>query len=270
MKIDLHIHTLESDGDFSPEEIIEKSAKAGIKTIAITDHDAVSGIESAIKAGQELGVRVISGVEINCGKFHILGYFIDSKNSELLEFASLKKAKEAEQLERMIKILQEEGFEISVEEVKKLVKCKKVEEKEIASALAKRGYAEFKGDIYKAKDALKLQFWLHVSKDQPIDIDVGDAIKLIKGASGIPFWAHPFAKIKDKKAIEYLVKKLKQKGIQGIEAFNPECQTPQQTKILLQLAKKYDLLVTGGTDFHYKKDKVGTEIPDKYLNWVLK
>jgi predicted metal-dependent phosphoesterase TrpH len=270
MKIDLHIHTLESDGDFSPEAIVEKAAKAKLKIIAIMDHDAVSGLERAVKSGERLGVRVIPGIEFNCGRFHILGYFIDYNNKDLLEYVAWKEKQLEEQLERTIKTLQHEGFEITVKEVKNFVKCKKIEEKEIAITLAHKGYKQFKTERYKAKDALKLYFWLNPSKDLPIDTDPENAIKIIKKAGGIPIYAHPFSKIKEPKKIETLVKILKQKGIMGIEAYNQKCQTTKETKFLIKLAKKYKLLVSGGTDFHYKKDKLGIEIPNKHLKWVLK
>jgi predicted metal-dependent phosphoesterase TrpH len=93
-RIDLHLHSNASDGKFSPAEVVRKSAEAGLTVIALTDHDTVDGIESALKAGRSFsGLTVIPGVEINTdvpkGEAHVLGYFIDYNHPELL--ATLKR-----------------------------------------------------------------------------------------------------------------------------------------------------------------------------------
>ena len=109
--VDLHIHSSFSDGKYNPVEIIEFAKKTGMKTISITDHDSISGIEIAINAGSKAGIEVIPGIEFSTdldgNEVHILGYFIDYKNEKLLEFINKMKIYRLDRIKQMIEKLNE-------------------------------------------------------------------------------------------------------------------------------------------------------------------
>lgn len=266
--LDLHVHTAVSDGDYSPEEIVQKAKDAKVGLIAIADHDTVSGVIQAINAGKKVGLKVIAGIEISCGKIHLLGYFIDVKNRQLLEYVKWKEKTQKREVQRILAIINQEGYKITLKEIKKLVPNKRIDEKEVGLALARKGYREFKGNAFQAKEVIKAILSMHASKALPTNIDVEKAITLIKKARGTVVWAHPFSKNDKEETIELLAEKLKNKGIDGIEVFNPTSSTPSQQKFLLKIAKKHRFIVSAGTDCHHKGDKIGVTAPTELLNWA--
>lgn len=124
--IDLHLHTTASDGEFSPSEIVEKALSLGLTHIAITDHDTIKGLDEAISYSLNKNIVVIPGVELNAkfssGQMHILGYYMDIKNSDFLEKMEMFENGRNERNHKFIKCFNEIGINISLEDVKKFVK----------------------------------------------------------------------------------------------------------------------------------------------------
>ena len=121
MEVDLHIHTIASDGTFTPEEVILEAKRRGLKALAITDHDIVDGIEEAKKKAQEIGIEFVQGIEISCNtqdyEVHILGYFLNLEDKKFMnELEELKKARDNRNLKHFANYLVEKGAVLSKEE----------------------------------------------------------------------------------------------------------------------------------------------------------
>ncbi|WP_250277939.1 PHP domain-containing protein [[Clostridium] colinum] len=246
--IDLHTHTTFSDGTYSPQELIELAYKNNIKAISITDHDTIEGICYGQKRAEELNIELINGIEFSAKynniEVHILGYFLDINNQSFLKFLEgLKQTREERNLE-LINKLNSLGLDITLDDVKSLSPMGLITKAHFGVALCKKGYAK----------TIKEAFSLYLGKDKPAYvkrdlISYEDAINAILNVKGIPVLAHPMIYKIPEKDLDICIKTLKNAGLKGIECYYPS-NSLKQTNFLLSLAKKYDLKVTGGSDFH--------------------
>lgn len=240
---DLHLHTAFSDGTFTPSELISGSLKAGICAVGVVDHDTVSGIASCIEAGAKDGIEVIPGIELSAefegAEVHILGYFIDYHNTALLKrLESLKKCR-VERIYKIIEKLEAAGVSLNPETVFNISAKGTVGRLHVARALVKEGkvssvFEAFQKYIGDKGPAYELGF-----KFSP-----AEAIKLIRDSGGIPVIAHPYVLKNDGLILEFI-----KYGLMGIEAYYPE-HTQSMTNFYKALAKKHNLLITGGSDCH--------------------
>lgn len=240
---DLHLHTIFSDGTYTPVELIRQSKKKGLSVIAVVDHDTVSGIEPAIESAKKAGIEVIPGIELSAEfaglEIHILGYFIDYKN---ILFKNKLKDLSAIRTERIYKILAKLnglGIKLDPKAVFNLAKDGTVGRLHIARALVNEGL------VSSVKEAFKK----YIGDDCPCYVcgfrfNPQEAIKFIKDFSGIPVLAHPYALNRDD-----LIPQFVGYGLMGIEVYYPE-HTQSMINFYLNMAKKYNLLVTGGSDCH--------------------
>jgi 3',5'-nucleoside bisphosphate phosphatase len=245
IEADLHIHTTASDGEFTPEEIVMASKAAGLKTIAITDHDSVNAVERALAAGQEAGMEVVPGVEISCvfegNEVHILGYFIRRHHGELLALLAELEESRHTRMELMIQKANHMGFKIQAEDIHYDGIPGRAH---FGRALVRGGYVR---DMHEAFSTyLKLNGPLYVPR---YDISPGDIIQKINAAGGVASLAHP-GLLKDRRIIGKIVAY----GVEGIEAYYP-LHSKKQVKEFLRLAQKHALVPTGGSDFHGPKNK---------------
>jgi predicted metal-dependent phosphoesterase TrpH len=248
-RIDLHLHTTYSDGRLTPGELIQIAAEQGIGVIAITDHDTVNGIEPALLATECFPyVTVIPGVEINTdvrqGEVHILGYFVDYKNQSFLNTLDSLRNSRKDRAQKMLAKLSKLGINIEWERILELTDGGSVGRPHIAQAL-------FEGQhVSNLQDA----FERYIGRNGPAyaerdRLSPKEAVELIIKANGLPVIAHP-ASIKD---IDQMIIDLKQSGLVGIEVYydNYDKDTIER---LSRLATKYDLIATGGSDFHGFED----------------
>ncbi len=244
-KVDLHIHSSVSDGRFSPAEVVRKAAEAGLTAIALADHDNVDGIAPALEAAKNFPwLKVIPCVEISTdvpqGEVHMLGYFIDYTHQELL--ASLEKMRVSRQkrAQGMIAKLENLGLTIEWERVKEIAGSGSVGRPHIAQALLEKGY------IASIKEAFtKYIGWggpAYVEREKMSPVE---AVRLILRANGLPVLAHPLF-INE---LEAMVVELKASGLVGLEAYYDNS-TAEEINRLVNLADKYGLIVTGGSDYH--------------------
>ncbi|MGH7205739.1 MAG: PHP domain-containing protein [Nitrospiraceae bacterium] len=247
-RIDLHLHTTYSDGSLSPAEVLGLAHKAGVSALAITDHDIVAGIPEAIETGACLGIEVIPGIEISSrygeSELHILGYFLDWKDSELSSRLAQLRASRHRRNPRIIEKLNELGLDLTYDEVKALAGTESVGRPHIARVLMEKGYvqsAKEAFDRYLAQGAAA-----YVPRELP---EPAEAIAWIRAAHGIPVLAHPTWVNESAEGLYKLCDKLKAEGLGGIEV-HYSTHKPQQTSEFLSLAKRLNLLVTGGSDFH--------------------
>ena len=245
MPSDLHIHTTFSDGKDTPEEIVEAAKAAGLRYIAITDHDTVEGVTALYESGHYASstLRIIPGVGFSAGdeqhEIHILGYNIDLYDAGLQE--KLEEISEARwvRFTEIVERLRGLGYEIGETEVLTDERfCKAVGRSHVARVMVRKGYFDSTRACF--EQLLKRGCPAYVPHFQ---LSSEELIQLIKGAGGIPGLANPKA-LGDEKRIARLIAQ----GIEGIEAFYPTYDR-QDTQHYLDVAQKAGLLVSGGSDY---------------------
>lgn len=254
MYIDLHIHTTESDGSLTPSQVVHYAKEKGLKAIAITDHDTIHGNEEAIKEGISEGVEVIPGVEISVdyspGTMHMLGYFITTEDPILNEKLTLLQDSRADRNPRIIEKLNKLGLSLTYDEVVQVSGGGQVGRPHMAQVLMEKGYIK----------SIKEAFDKYLGKGAPAYLDkfrlgAEEAIAMITNAGGIPVLAHPSTlHLKSSDELDALVKKLVNQGLQGLEVYYSE-HDERKTSSYKLLAKRYNLAITGGSDFHGKNMK---------------
>jgi hypothetical protein len=244
-RVDLHIHSNASDGRYSPAEIVRTAATAGLKVIALTDHDTIDGLVPAIEAAKEFpSLTLIPGVELSTdipsGEVHVLGYFIEYSDQELKASLERMRNSRANRADKMVAKLKELGCNIELERVKEIAGNGALGRAHIAQALLEKGY------IGSFKDA----FTKYIGHGCPAyvgreKLTPAEAVKLVLKANGLPVLAHPFTALNP----EEVIKELKTVGLVGMEVYYAGY-LPTEVNSLLGLAQKYDLIPTGGTDYH--------------------
>lgn len=247
-KIDMHIHTTASDGTRTPLECVSLAAMAGLKAIAITDHDTMAGIKEAGEAGELLGVSIIPGIEISSdylGKdVHVLGYFLREDAPELQEYQNWVQEKRQARNEKIVEKLQNKGFEISMA---------LLEEKNPGSVLGRPHVARYLMELGVVK-TVEEAFRRYLSKGRSCYVEreripFREAAALIKKCGGVAVLAHPLQYGFDKAGLDKLVKTAQEAGFSGMEIYYTGY-TQKDVEKLFDLAEKYTLLPTGGSDFH--------------------
>ena len=244
-KVDLHLHSTASDGRFSPEEIVRKSAEQGLAVIALADHDTVDGVAPALAAARDFpGLKVIPAVEISTyvprGEVHVLGYFIDYTSEELKVRLERMRSGRRERAQRMIAKLGDLGLPVDWQRVQEIAGIGSIGRPHIAQAMLERGYIASIGEAfatYLGRDGLA---YVERQKVAP-----AEAVELILRADGLPVLAHPLTADN----LETLVTELKAAGLVGIEAYY-NSYTAEDVTGLVGLADKHKLIVTGGSDYH--------------------
>lgn len=252
--IDLHIHSTASDGSLTPAEIIDHAQRINLAAIAITDHDSIYGSKEALRTGIPPSLKFLTGVEISAahppffpgsGSFHILGYCIRLDNYAFNQTLNRLQQARKNRNPKILKRLNELGLKISLEDVNQTVANGQLGRPHIAQAMIKMGFVESMDEAFdKFLGAGKPAY---VDKDR---IGCEEAIKIIRGAGGFPVLAHPaLLNIDDDCQLDELIQNLIKIGMRGIEVYYPE-HSSEQIQHYTELADKYDLLMTGGTDFH--------------------
>lgn len=274
--IDLHIHSTASDGSFTPAEILEHAQQLNLAAIAITDHDSIDGSRKALQSGIPPSLNFLTGVEISAahppffhgsGSFHILGYSINLDNRELNQALSKLQDARKNRNPAILKLLNKLGFQISLEDVNQEVEEGQLGRPHIAYAMVKKGLV---ASIDEAFDK-----YLGTNGPAYVDkyrIECEQAINIIRAAGGFPVLAHPaLLNIENDQQLDSLVKNLMKIGLAGIEVYYPE-HSPQQIGQYTELAGKYGLLMTGGTDFHgtiMPEIKMGSGTGDLFVPYNL-
>ncbi len=249
MKFDLHVHTNHSDGMFSPEEVIDLARNLDLKGIAITDHDTTSGLQIANEYVENFpGFEVIPGIEFSCvhqgEEVHILGYYINSEDTNIIYITNELKSSRLERGKKMIEKINQLGLDLNIFDIQQFDKGKVLGRPHIARALVSKGYVRNINEAF--EKYLKLGAPAYVERYK---ITIDETINLIKNAGGIPVLAHP-GLIKNKKILDYCVKS----GIQGIEVIHSK-HSNSDVSYLIEFAKENNLIITGGSDFHGDRGK---------------
>lgn len=240
---DLHVHTICSDGTLTPEEVVEEAVKQGLRAVAITDHDCVDAVKAAQRLGASRGIYVIPGIELSGylhpNEVHILGLFININDSNLLRKLAEMKRDRVARVSAMVERLDGLRVHIDSQEVLDLAGSSPPGRMHVAEVIHKKGYCTDIQEVF--NKYLGDGGPAYVPKKT---ITVQQAIELILSTGGVPVYTHPGLAMRDD-LIPYLV----EWGIQGIEVYYPT-HTPSQVERYLQIARKYNLAVSGGSDFH--------------------
>ncbi len=254
----MHVHTTSSDGLFEPEETVKWAHDKGIDVIAITDHDSIDGIDRAIKAGDELGVRIVPGVEMSCTykgeEVHIVGLFIDYKDKELKD--RLRSLSESRTLrgKKIVDKLNALGIEIKYEDVLNEAKCGSVGKPHVARVL----------DAMGAVESFEEAFDKYLAKGKPADVErekitVKEATELINKAGGIAVIAHPGLISNKNYPLELLFH-----GIDGMEVIH-SIHDNDTIERIGKIVRDKNLLKSAGSDCHGNLIDGSPIIGDFYL-----
>lgn len=245
--IDLHTHSTASDGTYTPTELVKAAKKVGLTAMALTDHDTMEGVPEALETGVKTGVEVIPGCELSVeskvGVLHVIGLWVDPYSERLKRVFEYIRERRAVRNELMVGKLQKLGFDITMEEVQGQA-TGTVGRPHIARIMLEKGYVKsfdeaFNGYLGKKGKA-------YFPKD---NISQEEAFELLNFAGAMPILAHPFLLSPDEEVLDREVGRLKEMGLQGIEVYYSS-HTVDMTGFVKGLARKYDLLPSGGSDFH--------------------
>lgn len=248
MDVDMHIHTLESDGTYTPEEIILRAMKNNVIALAITDHDTVAGVKAGKVAADRYGMEFIEGIEISCNEenleVHVLGYYLNLEDEvflkELVELEETREKRNRKMIEKFEKI----GIIIDIEDLKRFAPGKIISRLHFANYLLEKGIVANKNEAfikYLGRTGLA-----YVPKE---NFSPERAVKMIKANGGFTSLAHPKLITLNDKVLNDLIGRLKECGLDALESQYSSFSKAERQKFR-KLAKKYGLLITGGSDFH--------------------
>ncbi len=252
--IDLHVHSTHSDGTCTTKELVDLAIYKGLKAIALTDHDTTAGLEEIMEYAKDKNIEIIPGIELSTEYFgrdiHILGLNINPYNAKFQEHLVAFQEARINRNRKMCENLAEQGIDITYEDLMNTFKGAVVTRAHYARYLFDKGY------VKSMKEAFERYVGDHCKAFVPREkITPSQAVSLILEAGGIPVLAHPILYRFSDANLDKLVSELKEAGLMGIEAVY-STYAPSEERYVKRLAAKYDLLLTGGSDFHgtNKKD----------------
>jgi predicted metal-dependent phosphoesterase TrpH len=240
-RVDLHLHSTASDGQFSPSELVAMALERNLLVIAITDHDTTAGVDEALEAARGTGLEVIPGVEISCDvpheEVHLLGYYLDHHHPALQGKLHAMRDARLQRAKGMLAKLAALGFPLPWEMVAELAGEGSVGRPHIAQAMIEMGYVASKDEA----------FGLYIGRNGPAYVERYrlnplEAVSLIREAQGLPVLAHPLK-------VTHFLPALVEGGLVGLEVYY-NSYSPEDMRELADLARKFDLIPTGGSDFH--------------------
>lgn len=247
-RIDLHTHTTWSDGSYSPTELIEWAYQHHVQTLAITDHDTTDGLDEALVHSQTLGLDLIPGIEISTRfqgrEIHVLGYFINYHDPL---FQTRIRGLQATRIQRIREILQKlalNGISLDLGDVQRLAGSGSIGRPHIAQLLITHGHVSTFREAF--EKYLGTRGKAYVPRDVP---EASDTFSWIREAEGLAILAHPFWEGFRQEEVDPACQILVENGLQGLEVFYGTF-SAKQISFNLHLAKRFNLLVSGGSDFH--------------------
>lgn len=252
--VDLHIHTIHSDGSSTVEEVLEAASHKELAAIAITDHDCVDAYPHALEMGSRLGIEVIPGLELSSESegtdLHILGYFIDTANPTLTRRLTEMKNARYVRARKIVENLNNQGIDLRFDTVLSIAGVGAIGRPHIAAALLREELVYSFREAFEKYLGYGLPCYVEKYRMQPREV-----FDLIKQAGGIPVLAHPGVTKVDERIPEFI-----RDGVLGIEAYHTEHSSALQQSYI-KMARKNGLAVTGGSDFHnssHNKSEIGT------------
>ena len=266
-KIDLHVHSTASDGKYTPIELVDIAIKKKVPVIAIADHDTVKGVNEAIKYSKNKNIKVVPGIEItitppkNCKELHMVGLFINPEDTEIKKINERHRKYTEKVAKKIIKKLNNLGYKINFKELLEETNGKHLGRPWISKILIRKYPKEFKDRKEVFNKLLGKQGKAFV---RPKGTSMKKAIDMIHNAGGIAIVAHPcFLGDKMEEVVEEFIK-FSGDGIEKDFLKKSYIQKDMKKRIN-KVIKKYNLIISGGTDFHEEKEN-GMEMGDIGLN----
>lgn len=248
--IDLHTHSNASDGTCTPTEVVQRAARKGLRAMALTDHDTVSGVEEAMNAAVSLflPIQVIPGTELSVAykkqDIHIVGLFVDHCNKAFQDMTQLLIRRRQERNEEMIRRFNKNGIPVTYEELTQGNPDAVITRAHFARYLVEHQIVKIPNEAFKKYLDPGCPYFIPREYIQP-----EDGIEIIRKAGGVPILAHPLHYKLPQKELEALIARLKDAGLMGIEVKYSN-HTQQDEYYASQLASRFHLLPSGGSDFH--------------------
>ncbi len=246
--IDLHCHSVFSDGTSTPEELVALATQGGLTALALTDHDTTDGLARFFAAGNNSSVQTVAGIELSAEfgevTFHILGYLFDPANEELQAALHWVRAGRTDRNVQILEKLNRLGYNLTHDDVRKHSGDDLIGRPHFAAALIEKGHFKHKDKIF--------QQLLGKGKAAYVDrlrLTPEACVEAIFKAGGVPVIAHPGQMKLTARSLRRLVKKLKERGLGGIEVWHP-IHKPYEAASFLRICEEFDLVATGGSDFH--------------------
>ncbi len=247
-RIDLHLHTTASDGTDTPAETVEKAAALGLAAVALADHDTVSGVAEARRAGERLGVEVVPGIEVSSdyrdNNIHVLGYFLDPESPALQPVLDWVRIERIARNEYVVNRMADDGIDISVEELRREYPDAVLGRPHMAELLMKKGYVSSVKEGFERYLGEGSKYYLPKRR-----ISLARAIETIRAAGGVPVLAHPLQYGYPLGEVTEMIEYAVSLGVRALECFYSE-HSPEQERWLLAQAERYALGVSGGSDWH--------------------
>ncbi len=246
MTIDLHTHSTASDGLFSPTDLLERARQAGIKTLALTDHDTTEGLAEAAQEAHRFQIDFIPGIELNTdtghGEVHVLGYYLDYQRPAFQQVLTTLRDTRVRRGQKIVENLNAQGVNISWERVRELAQGS-VGRPHIAEALKEAGYVQSVSEAFEKFIGNGSPAYVPRYKLSPVD-----AVRLIVSVNGLAVVAHPLH-IPGLEILNEWLPQLCEAGLTGLETYYGPY-TSQEEMEILTLANRYHLVPTGGSDYH--------------------
>jgi len=243
VRVDLHCHSTASDGEFAPAVVVRRAREAGLAAIALTDHDTTAGVGEAVRAGSDLGVRVVCGCEFSVkapwGELHLLGYFLDPDHAGLQEFLAGTRAARRRRAAEMVTRLRQLGVGIELGQVESAANGGALGRPHVARVLVERGVS---ADIGEAFDR-------YLGRGRPGYVEkplptLHQVTELVHAVGGLAVAAHLGTH-----GSEGQIRVFKQQGLDGLEVRHPS-HPPALEARLTRMAERLDLAISGGSDWH--------------------
>lgn len=247
-RIDLHVHSNCSDGTMTPSELVAYAQEKNLAAFALTDHDTVKGLKEAMEASRGIDVEVIAGIEFSTNyhgqDVHIVGLDIGYEDAKFLEQTEIFRDARNIRNEKMIRRMQEDGIDISKEQMKEAFQDAIWTRAHFARYLTEHGYAKDMQDAFTRFLGDHGIYFVPREKATP-----AQAVELIFQSGGIPILAHPLLYHLDEPGLCKLFLELKNAGLIGVEALY-STHSQKDENLVRHLAKCYNLKISGGSDFH--------------------
>jgi predicted metal-dependent phosphoesterase TrpH len=254
IEVDLHLHTTYSDGRLTPSELVRLCGRRGLRTIAITDHDSVEGIQEGQEAAREFpGMEVIPGVELSTdvpgGEVHLLGYFVDAADPDFRSMLATFRENREERGLGMVRRLEELGVPVSWERVKELSDGGAIGRPHIALAMVEAGHVRYPKEAFDRYIGRTGPAYVGRARLTPVE-----AVEAVVRNGALPVMAHPTFSMASAdsagvQVLKSMLVELKEAGLVGMEVYYKDY-TPNEVEMLGSIAEELALVPCGGTDYH--------------------
>lgn len=248
-RIDLHTHSLASDGSDSPVELVNKAAALGLAAIALTDHDTLSGLDEAVEQGEKTGVRVIRGIEIavhdDFGELHLLGLWMPRPSKVMRSYLTTLRRNRFARNQAMLDALTAMDMPLAMEEVEAVSRGESLGRPHIALAMRDKGYVSSRKEAFDRYIGWGGKAFVPRALSSP-----REGIELLRGEGATVSLAHPFlSRRMNESRLDSLLRDFRAWGLNAVEAYH-SIHSQQQVRLCVKLAAKHGLLLTGGSDYH--------------------